>query len=203
MARIEAVVWDIGRVLVQWDHARIWHSAIPDAQERVRFVAEVVPEDWHMRHDRGEPWADLVAARKAQFPDHADLIELYRTNWLASVPGPVEGTHALVAALAARDVPQFALTNFGPDAWALFRPTFPVLDTMRDIVVSGHERVIKPDPAIFALAERRFGYPGEALLFIDDNAANVAGARAAGWNAHHFVNGADALAADLRSCGLI
>lgn len=198
-----AVVWDIGRVLVQWDHARIWREAIPDPAARARFVAEVVPESWHMAHDAGAPWSAMVVERKARFPAHADLIELYRSNWLESVPGPVPGTHALVESLAERGVPQFALTNFGADAWALFRPTFPVLGRMRDIVVSGHERLVKPDPAIFALAAARFGHDPAALLFIDDNAENVAAAARAGWHTHHFAHGAQALAADLRARGLL
>jgi 2-haloacid dehalogenase len=109
----------------------------------------------------------------------------------------------LVDALAAKGVPQYAITNFGADTWTMFRPTFPVLDAMIDIVVSGVERLAKPDPAIFALAARRFGHAPERMLFIDDNAANVASARALGWNVHHFTRGAETLAANLQALGLI
>jgi 2-haloacid dehalogenase len=100
-------------------------------------------------------------------------------------------------------VPLYSITNFGVDAWAMFRPIFPVLDHFRDIVVSGHERLIKPDAAIFALAARRFGHAPAAMLFIDDNADNIAAAKALGWQVHHFVDGAGALASDLRERGLI
>jgi len=201
---IEAVVWDIGRVLVQWDLPRIWRDAIPDAAERARFCTEVVSEAWHFRHDAGEPMDAMVAERKAQFPHLADLIERYRTHWLDAVPGPIDGTHDLVAALAARGVPQFAITNFGADSWAMFRPTFPVLDYMGDIVVSGVERLVKPGRAIFDLAAGRFGHAAGAMLFIDDNAANVEAARALGWQAHHFLDdGADALRVELEGRGLL
>lgn len=205
---IAAVVWDIGRVLVQWDLPRIWRDAIPDDAERARFCTDVVSEEWHFRHDAGEPMDAMVAERKAQFPHLADLIEMYRTNWLDAVPGPIEGTHEIVGALAARGVRQFAITNFGADSWAMFRPTFPVLDHMEDIVVSGVEKLVKPGRAIFDLAAARFGLPVERMLFIDDNAANIASARALGWQAHHFVEGpflqgAGPLRAEMEQRGLL
>lgn len=199
---IEAVVWDIGRVLVQWSQRALYEKLIADPAERDWFLANVVTEEWHFRHDAGEPLADMVGERAARFPEHRALIEAYAERWLETIPGPVEGTHALVEELAARGVPLYCITNFGADTWAMFRPSLPLLDRFRDIVVSGHERLIKPDHAIFRLAERRFGHAPATMLFIDDNAANVAAARDCGWQAHHFAAAAP-LAAELRSAGLI
>lgn len=203
MQPVHAVVWDIGKVLVQWDLSRIYRDAIPDEGERALFCSTVVTEAWHFRHDAGESIDALVEERKTEFPEHADLIELYRTHWLDSVPGPVEGTHALVEQLSARGMAQYAVTNFGHDTWAMFRPTFPILDHMDDIVVSGTEKLAKPDPAIFELAAARFGRDPQAMLFIDDNFANIAAAEALGWQVHHFLGDAAVLAADLAERGLI
>jgi 2-haloacid dehalogenase len=200
---VDAVVWDIGRVLVEFDLAGIYADSIPDAEERRRFVSEIVTEDWHARHDEGVPFAEMVAARTAEFPEHAERIALYASNWLASLPGPVAGTHELVERLAGAGVPQYAITNFGVDSWALFRPTFPILDHMRDIVISGVERLIKPDPAIFDLAARRFARAPETMLFIDDNAANIATAKALGWQVHHFARDPQVLEARLVALGLL
>jgi 2-haloacid dehalogenase len=99
-------------------------------------------------------------------------------------------------------VPLYAITNFGASFWPEFRAAQPVFDRFRDIVVSGFEKIAKPDPAIYALAARRFGHAPEAMLFIDDNAANVASARDCGWQVHHFVD-ADRLSVELRQRGLI
>jgi 2-haloacid dehalogenase len=201
-AAVRAVVFDIGRVLIEWRIAGLYERLIPDAARRAWFLAHVVTEEWHFRHDAGEPLAEMIAARIAEFPEWRAEIEAYGTHWLETVPGPVPGSAALVQALVARDVPLYAITNFGADTWAMFRPTFPLLDPFRDIVVSGHERLVKPGAEIFELAARRFGHaPGE-MLFIDDNAANVAAAKALGWQVHHFA-GAEALAADLQARGLL
>ncbi|EGD60303.1 HAD family hydrolase [Novosphingobium nitrogenifigens DSM 19370] len=203
VARVEAVVWDIGRVLVQWDLPRIWRDAIPDPDKRAWFTTNVVTEAWHFRHDEGESMEAMVAERIAEFPEYAAEIERYRTHWLEALPGPVEGTLPLIERLAAREVPQYSITNFGADAFAMFRPTFPILDHMRDIVVSGEERLVKPHRAIFDLAVQRFGHAPETMLFIDDNAANIAAADALGWQVHHFTDDAAALEADLVERGLL
>jgi len=201
--QIDAVVWDIGHVLVQWSIRSLYEKLIDDPAQLDWFLDNVVTVPWHFRHDAGEPLADLIAEKVAEYPDHRALIEAYGPRWLETIPGPIPETHVLIRALAARGVPQYAITNFGADTWAMFRPTFPVLDHMIDIVVSGPEKLSKPDPAIFQLAAARFGHAPERMLFIDDNPANVATARALGWNVHHFLGDADALEADLRRYGVL
>ncbi|MGX7926804.1 HAD-IA family hydrolase [Tsuneonella sp. HG094] len=199
---LEAVVFDVGRVLIEWDLRALFGKLIADRDELDWFLANVVTEEWHFQHDAGRPLAEMVPERKAQFPEHADLIDAYACRFLETIPRPVPGTVSLVERLAAREVPLYAITNFGADFWAQFRPTFPPLDHMRDIVVSGIERIAKPDPAIFELAARRFGHAPGAMLFVDDNAANVAAARDLGWQVHHFTQ-AGPLEADLARRGLI
>ena len=201
--RTQAVVWDIGRVLVRWSMRALYEQLINDPVELDWFLANVVTETWHFQHDEGRPLAEMIAERVEQFPAYRPHIEAYGQRWLETVPGPVPGTHELVAALSAAEVPQYCITNFGVDTFAMFRPTFPVLDHFRDIVVSGAEKLAKPDPAIFALAERRFGHPAGAMLFIDDNAANIAAARECGWDVFHFQDNPAELAADLAARGLI
>lgn len=199
---VSAVVFDVGRVIVQWDLRTLFAKLTEDPDELDWFLANVVTEEWHFQHDAGVPLAEMVPQRKAQFPEHAALIDAYATRFLETIPGRVAGTGALIEALAERGVPLFAITNFGAEFWGQFRPTEPVLDYFRDIVVSGQEKLAKPDPAIFELAAQRFGHAPQAMLFIDDSAANVAAARKLGWQVHHFRD-AEALQADLAARGLI
>jgi 2-haloacid dehalogenase len=195
-----ALVFDVGHVLYDWDPRFLYAKLIAEPDRLDWFLANVVTKRWHYQHDLGRPWRETTAELIAAFPDERALIEAYGPRWLETIPGPVPGTHALVEALDAAGVPLYAITNFSGEFWEMFRPTAPLFDRFRDIIVSGHERLMKPDPAIYALAEERFGRAPEELLFVDDNPANVAGALAAGWHAHRFVD-APALGGALRSHG--
>lgn len=194
---VKAVVFDVGRVIVQWDLRNLFAKLIDDPVQLDWFLANVVTEQWHFEHDAGRSLADMVPERKAQFPDYADLIDAYAARFLETIPGPVEGTAGLIRALDDAGVPLFAITNFGAEFWDMFLPTEPALQHFRDIVVSGQEKLAKPDPAIFRLAQQRFGHSPQDMLFIDDNAANIAAAQQEGWQVHHFRD-ADSLATDLR-----
>ena len=199
---VEAVVFDVGRVLVQWDLRFLFAKLIDDPDRLEWFVTNVVTPEWHFQHDAGRPLDEMIPERIAEFPDCADLIEAYRCRFGETIPGAIPGSIELVEALAARGVPLFAITNFGAEFWPPFRAEWPMLDLFRDIVVSGVERIAKPNPAIYALAARRFGHAPEAMLFIDDNAENIAVARDCGWQVHHFVD-AERLKADLSAHGLL
>ena len=198
----KAVVFDIGRVLFDWNLRFLFEKLIDEPAALDRFLAEVVTEEWHFQSDGGQSLAEMVPARIAQFPEHAHLIEAYRARFNETLPAAIPATHEIVRRLAGRGVPLYALTNFGAEFWAGFRPVQPIFDLFADVVVSGEERVAKPDPLIYQIAERRFGLPPHALFFTDDNPANIAAAAARGWRAHLFTD-APGLEAELAAHGLL
>lgn len=186
----KAVVFDVGRVLFQWELRALFEKLIDDAEELDWFLSHVVTEEWHFEHDRGRALADMVPERIAQFPAYEAHLEAYATRFNETVPGPIEGSHELVERLAAAGVPLFCLTNFGDEFWEVFRPTQPIFDHFADIIVSGKEKVAKPAPRIYEIVEQRSGRSGDALFFTDDNPANIEAARARGWDAHLFTDAA-------------
>ena len=202
MTDITTVVFDVGRVLFQWDLRHLFAKLIDDPQELDWFLGNVVTEQWHFQHDEGRPLAEMTDERCAEFPEYAELINAYTKRFLESIPAPVPGSLEIVRELSQGGVPLFAITNFGAEFWDMFRPTQPIFDLFGDIIVSGVEKMVKPDPAIYALASRRFGLkPGEAI-FIDDNLDNVVSARANGFVAHHFTD-AETLRSELFNAGLL
>ena len=202
MTQITTVVFDIGKVLFEWDLRHLFAKLIDNEQELEYFVSNVVTPQWHFQHDAGRPLAEMTAERTAEFPQYAELIDAYATRLNETIPGPVEGSLEIVKELVDRRVPLFAITNFGAEFWDIFRPTQPIFEHFGDIVVSGVEKLIKPDPAIYALALQRFGLqPGEAI-FIDDNHDNVVSARENGFAAHHFTD-AKKLRGELVSLNLL
>ena len=200
--RPRAIVFDVGQVLYRWSLRHLFAQLISDSRELDWFLQHVVTEKWHFQHDAGRPLDEMVPELQARYPDHAHLVEAYRRRFNDTIPGPVPGTHDLARKLAERGVPLFGLTNFGDEFWGQFRETAPIFDLFEDVVVSGTEGCAKPDPRIYALAEKRFGHAPQDLLFIDDRAENIAAARARGWHGHVFADAAT-LERDLIDRGLL
>ncbi len=202
LVRPQAVVFDIGKVLFDWNLRHLFEKLIDDPAELDWFLANVVTDQWHFQCDDGRTLDEMLRERIALYPDHAHLIEAYRARFNETLPNEIPGTHALVRRLAGRGVPLYALTNFGAEFFTGFRPVHSIFELFGDIVVSGDERVAKPDPRIYAIAEQRFGHAPEALFFTDDNPANVAAAHERGWQAHLFTDAAT-LEAQLTASGLL
>jgi len=198
----QAAVFDIGRVLFDWNLRYLFEKLIDDPVELDWFLANVVTEQWHFQSDAGRPLNEMLPELKALHPDREALIDAYVARFAETLPYPVPGTHELVHRLDERGVPLYALTNFGAEFWARFRPMQPIFDLFADVVVSGEERSVKPEPRIYQIAEARFGVPADRLFFTDDNPANVAAALARGWQAHLFTDAAS-LESELEMRGLL
>lgn len=186
ISRIDSVIFDIGNVLYRWDLRCLFAKLIDDPEELDWFLAHVVTPEWHFQHDAGRPFADMVAERSREFPEYTDHIIAYSRRFPETIPGPVEGMLDMVQALTKQGVPLFAISNFGAESWAQFRPTAPIFELFSDIVISGEEKLMKPDAAIFELALKRFSRRAEHCLFIDDRLENIAAGQAVGLAGHHF-----------------
>jgi 2-haloacid dehalogenase len=186
---VRAVVFDVGNVLYGWEPRRLYERLIGNDQALDAFLTEVVTPEWHFQHDAGRPFSETSAELIAQYPQHRDLILAWGSRFDETITGPVPGMHALVSALDAAGVPLFGITNFSAEFWAPFRMKEAALfDRFEDIVVSGTEKLVKPDAAIYQLALARFDLEPGAGLFVDDRIENVAAARDNGFIAHHFID---------------
>jgi 2-haloacid dehalogenase len=182
------LIFDLGGVVLDWNPRHLFRALIPDEAERERFLDEVCSPRWNAEMDAGKPAAKAVAELSAEHPEHAALIHAYWDRWPEMLGGLIPGAAELLADLAADGRELFAITNFNGEVWPLTLAMFPVLSCFSDVIVSSFEGICKPDRAIFDLALRRFGVAARDCLFIDDVAANVEGARAAGIAAVQFTS---------------
>lgn len=182
-----AVIFDVGRVLFDWSPRFLYERLISDDRALDAFLRDVVTTEWHFQHDAGRPFAETSAELIAEHPHHRDLIEAWGARFDETIPGAVAGMHDIVEELDAAGVPLFCITNFSGEFFPPFRFKHAALfDRFRDIVVSGDERLVKPDPAIYRLALERFGLTADEALFIDDREDNIAGAEGVGIAGHVF-----------------
>ena len=198
-----AVVFDVGNVLYGWDPESFLARQLPEDEARLRFIEDVGLWEWHDSLDGGRAFDEAAAELSGKFPEYAHLIAAWGERFGETISDPIPGVHELVEALDGRGVPLFAITNFSADFWKPFHEKEQAFFArFRDIVVSGEEKLLKPDPAIYYRALDRFGLKPAEALFIDDRQINVEGARAVGMHAHLFTDDQD-LRARLEQDGLL
>jgi 2-haloacid dehalogenase len=182
----KAVVFDLGGVLIDWDPRHLYRKLLADEAAVEEFLATVCTPEWNAELDRGRPFAEGVAELVERHPEHAANIAAYHERWPEMVAGDIPGTVEVLAELRAAGVPLYALTNWSGETFAITRGRFEFLEWFDGLLVSGEERVTKPDPAIFRLLLDRFGLDPAATVFVDDAEANVAAARRLGIDAIRF-----------------
>ena len=186
-ADIDTVVFDLGGVLIDWNPRHLYRKIFGDDREAMEwFLAHVCSPQWNLRQDAGRPWAEAVAEAEARHPEHAVHIRAYWERWEETMGGAIDGTVALLDELRSEPVRLLALTNWSAETFPIGRRRFPFLDWFEGIVVSGEEKLIKPDRAIYELLLQRYDVEPARAVFIDDSEANVAGAREAGLHAIRF-----------------
>ena len=200
---VRAAIFDVGKVLYDWSPRFLYERLIDDDRALDAFLRDVLTPQWHFQHDAGRPFAETSAELIARHPEHEALILAWKTRYNESIGDPVPGVHAIVEELDRAGVPLFVISNFSGEFWPPFRAQEAALfDRFRGFVISGDEKLLKPDPAIYRLALDRFGLAAEEAFFVDDVPANVEGAAALGIAARLFTDAAT-LRRDLRAVGLL
>jgi 2-haloacid dehalogenase len=185
MMTADAVVFDIGNVLIEWQPERFYDRVIGETARRAMF-AQVDLHAMNDRIDLGEGFASVVQDCARAYPDWSEAILLWHDRWLDMAAPVIADSVRLLRALRARGVPVFALTNFGVETFALARQHYDFLNEFDRSYVSGHLRMAKPGPAIYAHVEADSGIAPGRLIFADDRADNIAIAAARGWQVHQF-----------------
>ncbi|UWQ29007.1 HAD-IA family hydrolase [Leisingera sp. M523] len=182
---IDAVVFDIGRVLIEWEPERFYDSRI-GADRRRQLFAQVPLHEMNLNVDRGHPFRESVYALAEQHPEWSEEIRWWHDCWLQMVPQAIPHSVRLMQALQATGTPVFALSNFGAETFELACGSYPFLRGFDRTFVSAHLKCIKPEAEIYAILERDTGVAPDRLLFTDDRLENIEAATIRGWQTHLF-----------------
>jgi 2-haloacid dehalogenase len=187
--RVDAVVFDLGNVLITWDP----HPAIAKAvgaEQATRFLGDQEFDfmAWNHQQDAGRSWDEGEKAALMSHRHWEHAIRGYRENYPDSLIGAIEDTVQILVELHAAGIPLFALTNWSEELFPMALKRFDFLDLFDDIIVSGEERVAKPDPRIFEILQERIGHSLRDCIFIDDSPANIKAAAVAGLDAILFTD---------------
>ena len=196
------IVFDLGAVLIEWDPRHLYRKVFADREKMEWFLTNVCHNDWNLEQDRGRSFDDAVAEAISRHPEWEREIKLYRDRWIEMVPGDIPATVQILEELHAKGAPLYAITNWNGDTFRITQGRFKFLSLFRDIVVSGDEKMVKPNYKIFDLFCLRNNLDPVNCLFIDDSLKNIKGAQTIGMNTHHFTS-PEGLRADLKRRNLL
>lgn len=200
--KVNTVVFDIGNVLIRWDVHNLYRQMFTSDAAIKLFLDETGLIERNHEFDRGELFADGLADLTERFPHHAAPLAAFDARWDDCLDGAVDGNVALLREFRSAGIPVHAITNFNQHKFRHAQTLFPFLTEFDETVVSGEERLIKPDPAIYRVLLQRRRLEASQCVFIDDSAANISTAQALGFKTIHFVEGQTDSRAAFRELGL-
>lgn len=170
---LKNIIFDYGGVLLDWNPHYLYDPYFGNAEKAEWFLTNICTYEWNAQHDNGKPIAEGTAELIAQHPEWEKEIRMYYDDFMTMMGGQIPGMEELIKDLKTKGYRIFGLSNWSVETFAQVRHVYPVLDLMEDMVISGIEKVMKPDHRIFELALKRFDIEALETIFIDDNPNNV------------------------------
>lgn len=201
--KIETIIFDLGGVLIDWNPKYVYNDVFNgDTEKADWFLNNICTSEWNVRQDAGRLMSVATEELVAQHPKYEDLIRLFYKRWPDMLKGEIAETVAVLKALKASNKYRiYALTNWSGESFHVAEERFNFLKLFEGILVSGVEKMIKPNREIYELCLNRFQINPENAVFIDDNFPNILGAQAVGLQTIHFKN-AQQLQTDLQQFGI-
>lgn len=186
--KINTVIFDLGGVLVNWNPRNLYRKIFTDEAEMEYFLTHICTQEWNECQDRGRSWEEGIALLSAQYPAYAPHIQAYYERWTEMLNGTIDETVEILNSLKNQGIRVLALTNWSAETFLIAETKFPFLQLFEGIVVSGKEKMIKPEPEIFRLLFDRYQVNPQQAVFIDDVLKNVQAANQLGIHGIQFIN---------------
>lgn len=183
---VKNIIFDFGGVLINWNPHNLYDGYFGDKEKAQWFIDNICTSEWNSQMDKGKPFDVGVAELVAKHPDWETEIRVYQTRWHEMVTQEMPGMTQILTDLKANGYPIYGLTNWSDETMQEEFKRWNIFRLVDDMVVSGREKILKPDPAIYHCLLSRFKLEPDECVFIDDNQKNVEAAQKLGIHAVRF-----------------
>jgi 2-haloacid dehalogenase len=198
---IKNIVFDFGGVLIDWNPRHLFRELFNNEEEMEYFLENVCTYVWNEQQDAGRPFDVAIEDLKAKHPEYKKMIQYYYDDFEKMLAGEIEENTKLLPQIK-KKYRLFGLTNWSAETFPIAQRKFKFLDEFEGIVVSGIEKVIKPNKEIFHILLERFQINAKESIFIDDSPKNIKTAEEIGFHTIHYSNGIN-VERELKKLGLI
>jgi 2-haloacid dehalogenase len=190
MNNINSIIFDFGGVLVDWNPRHMYKDVFENNSEMEHFLRHICSDDWNLQQDKGRSLSDGTKLLQDKFPEHGAKIQLYYDQWEKMLKSDIPENVAVLPELKEK-YKLYGLTNWSAETFPVALKRFPFFKYFDGIVVSGEEKMIKPDEEIFNLISTRYHLEAKNCLFIDDNLKNINTAKRLGFSTIHVQENTD------------
>lgn len=203
MQKLKAIIWDLGNVLIDWNPAYVFDKLIEDEERRKHFFQHICTHDWNEEQDAGRPIKQATEELIEMHPEWKEAIEAFYGRWTEMLGGPINETVEILRRLKENGQHKmYALTNWSAELFPIALERYDFLQWFDGRVVSGEEKIRKPDPVLFQLLLDRYLLKPEETLFIDDSLRNINAAKELGLQTLLFQS-PTTLKEELEKCGIL
>lgn len=201
MSKIKNIIFDFGGVLVDWNPVYLYSKVFENESDMNYFLDNICTSEWNVQQDAGRPLAEATEALQKEFPEHKKMIGHFYGRWEEMLGGVFE-ENVRVLKLLKQNYPLYGLTNWSGETITTAYDKYDFFSYLDGIVVSGDEKLIKPDPKLYQILLDRYNLIASESLFIDDNIKNIAAAEKMGFQTIHFTEDMD-LEKEVKKMGLV
>ena len=199
---IKNIIFDFGGVVMDWDPRYFFKDHFKDDEKMEHFLKNIATDEWNAEQDRGRTLAEGTEIQVAKHPEWEKEIRAYYDNWTTMLKSDIPHNVEVLRKLEHSKYELFGLTNWSAETFPYALENYDFFKIFEGkIVVSGTEKLIKPDPAIWEVLLNRYQIKAEESVFIDDNAKNIEVAKSLGFICIHIKEDTD-LEKELRDLGI-
>ena len=184
MQELKNIVFDFGGVLIDWDPRYLYRKVFETEEEMNFFLENICKYEWNLLQDAGRSLAEATRELQEQHPEYKEEIEMYYGRWEEMLGGLFEDNVKLIRPLKEK-YKVYGLTNWSAETLPIARRKYDFFELFDGIVVSGEEKLVKPDPRFYRVLLNRYNLKAEETLLIDDNAENIRAAEKLGFQTVH------------------
>lgn len=187
---LQTVIFDLGGVLIDWNPRYLYRKLMQSEAEIDYFLSNICTFAWNAQQDAGRSFREATAVLQAQHPQHRDMIAAYYARWEEMLGGAITESVEIFRQVKRTGLPVYALTNWSAESYPTAQKHFDFLHEFDGVVVSGVEKVAKPDARLFHILLERYNIVATHAVYIDDSASNIATAKSLGLHTIHFQSAA-------------
>ena len=185
---IKNLIFDFGKVLVDYDFEAFFRKHIPDTERCRSFTPVLYNEELQQLLDREErPFEVIMEEWIERNKEFEQEIRYFNEHYPEIVTNEVEGMYELLTKLKAEGYKLYGLTNWCSKVHETMAQ-FPIFQLLDGQIISSEEKVIKPEPEIYQRLFTKFNLTPEECIFADDRAENIEGGRRLGMEGIVFID---------------